>query len=222
MNANVHINILKSRIASFVHGQQQVTRSLCLYSAAVTTADEQCMTDAIKLASAHGAFRAMLYEVVLQSYLFLGFPRMLIAAEVLDRILPAECTAPITRPITPQESKEWFDRGMELCKQVYDSNYEALRYKVQSIAPEIFRWMIVEGYGKVLSRPGLGPVDRELSISSFLMMEDRAQQLFSHMRGALNVGASTDLLKQVIEDIGDAAGPGLKTAGSILAKLGID
>lgn len=179
------------------------------------------MTDAIRLASTGGASREMLYEVVLQSYLFLGFPRMLISAEVLDRVLPAGKTEPMTNPISEQESQEWFDRGVDLCRRVYDSNYEALRDKVEGIAPEIFRWMIVEGYGKVLSRPGLGSIDRELSISSFLMMEDRAQQLFSHMRGALNVGASPDLLSQVIEDVGEAAGAGYKTAHGILTKLGI-
>ena len=180
------------------------------------------MTDAIGLASDRGASRTMLYEVVLQSYLFLGFPRMLIAAEVLDKVLPAHQADPMTRPITQEESKEWFDRGISLCRRVYDSNYEALRYKVEGIAPEIFRWMIVEGYGKVLSRPGLDSVNRELSVSSFLMMEDRAQQLYSHMRGALNVGSTPELLKQVIEDIGDAAGPGYETARDILTRLGID
>ena len=147
---------------------------------------------------------------------------MLVGAEVLDRVLPAGETQPMTRPISEEESRDWFDRGIALCRRVYDSNYEALRYKVEGIAPEIFRWMIVEGYGKVLSRPGLDSVNRELSISSFLMMENRAQQLFSHMRGALNVGASPELLKQVIEDVGEAAGAGHKAARDILTKLGID
>jgi len=222
MNADAQTDILKSRISFFSPNQQQVTRSLCLYSAAITTADEPCMAAAIRLASSEGVSREMLYEVVLQSYLFLGFPRMLISAEVLDRVLPSAETEPMTRPISTKESQDWFDRGVALCRQVYDSNYEALRDKVEGIAPEIFRWMIVEGYGKVLSRPGLDSVNRELSISSFLMMENRAQQLFSHMRGALNVGTSPELLTQVVEDVGEAAAAGYRTARDILTKLGID
>ena len=111
--------------------------------------------------------------------------------------------------------------GVELCRRVYRGNYELLKGKVEAIAPEIFRWMIVEGYGKVLSRPGLGSVDRELSITSFLMMEDRAQQLYSHMKGALNVGAPGELLAAVVNDIGEAAGAGYETALEILEKLGV-
>ena len=79
--------------------------------------------------------------------------------------------------------------------------------------------MIIEGYGKVLSRPGLGIVERELANVAFLMGEDYEQQLHSHMRGALNVGATEELLKTVVHDIGEAAGNGYRTAQAILTKL---
>ena len=54
------------------------------------------------------------------------------------------------------------------------------------------------------------------------MMEDRRQQLHSHMRGAINVGAPAELLRCVIDDIGEAAGSGYDTALEILRKLDID
>ncbi len=49
--------------------------------------------------------------------------------------------------------------------------------------------MVVEGYGKVLGRPGLTLVIRELCIIATLAVTGASKQLYSHLRGALNVGA---------------------------------
>ncbi|MEA1981713.1 MAG: hypothetical protein U9N54_12185, partial [candidate division Zixibacteria bacterium] len=95
-----------------------------------------------------------------------------------------------------------------------------LKTKVEKIAPEIFRWMVFEGYGKVLSRSELNIKDRELSIIVFLMMENMVKQLHSHILGALNVGVEINLIKQVIEDIGQSAGDGYLAAVDILTKVG--
>ncbi|MEW5994266.1 MAG: carboxymuconolactone decarboxylase family protein, partial [Candidatus Zixiibacteriota bacterium] len=78
-----------------------------------------------------------------------------------------------------------------------------------------------EGYGKVLSRPGLGIIDRELAIVSCLVIDRREKQLHSHIRGAANVGASPELIRLVVEDLGEAAGSGYRLACDILNQLGI-
>lgn len=49
--------------------------------------------------------------------------------------------------------------------------------------------MVVEGYGKVLGRPGLALKTRELCIVAILAVRGARVQLYSHLRGALNVGA---------------------------------
>jgi 4-carboxymuconolactone decarboxylase len=49
--------------------------------------------------------------------------------------------------------------------------------------------MVVEGYGKVLGRPGLELRVRELCIAALLAVLDAPVQLRSHLRGALNSGA---------------------------------
>ena len=49
--------------------------------------------------------------------------------------------------------------------------------------------MLVEGYGKVLGRPGLALVMRELCIVATLAVTGASKQLHSHLRGALNIGA---------------------------------
>ncbi len=49
--------------------------------------------------------------------------------------------------------------------------------------------MVVEGYGKILGRPGLALVVRELCVVACLAVTGATKQLYSHLRGALNVGA---------------------------------
>ncbi len=202
--------------------QKYVTaRVLALYAASVAISDEPGMTAALKLARQQSIERPLCYEIVLQSYLFLGFPRMLAAIEHLEKIFPSEKRKSALEMVSEQESKHWYINGLSLCKRIYGSSFEPLKKRIEALSPDIFRWMIIEGYGKVLSRPGLGIVERELANVAFLLVEDREQQLHSHMRGALNVGATEELLSAVVHDIGDAGGSGYATALDILKKFGI-
>ena len=221
MNLTRRADKLRVRLENFQQDEWTVPRILALYSAAVTLADDQLMTAAIHLALKHHVTRNQLHEIMLQSYLFLGFPRMLIAADCLSRVVPIQRSSDEPLAISCEDARVWSDRGVELCKRVYGRNYELLRGRVESMAPEIFQWMILEGYGKVLSRPGPDIVSRELSIVACLIMENRPSQLYSHVRGALNVGAPEKLLRAVVSDIGESAGEGYLTAVNVLDRLGI-
>jgi alkylhydroperoxidase/carboxymuconolactone decarboxylase family protein YurZ len=210
-----------NRLTAFqprVHGK---TRSLALYSAATAAADEKLLDRTIEIGRRHAVTHNEFYEVVLQSYLFLGFPRMLAAADHLSRHFRTSNRKSLLHKISEAESEAWFTNGIQLCQRVYADNYSPLRQKVEACAPEVFRWMVIEGYGKVLSRPGLGIVDRELCIISSLMMENREKQLYAHVRGASNVGAPYELIRYVIDDLSEAAGKGYETSLSILNKLGL-
>lgn len=221
MNLSLDVSSFRARLESFHAETYALPRALALYSAAITLADDSLMSMAIHAGLRRHVTGAQFYEVVLQSYLFLGFPRMLIAADCLNQVI-SDLDPP--RPplaVSAEEAREWINRGVGLCKEVYDKNYGLLKDRVESMAPEIFRWMVFEGYGKVLSRPDLGIVEREMAIVACLIMENRPSQLYSHMRGALNVGADPDLLVAVVADIGDSAGDGFRTAESILQRLGV-
>lgn len=197
-------------------------RGLALFSAVITFDDDGLTEKAIERLYRLGLNRAQFYEIILQSYLFLGFPRMLQAAFVLQKVLPNEKQQKYEiEKISEFEAQDWYLKGIKLCRNVYQRHYEPLKDKVIDMAPEIFRWMIHEGYGKVLSRNELDIVSRELSIIAFLMMENRSRQLRSHIQGALNVGTDPKIIRLVIDDIGDAAGEGLDSALDIMKKLGI-
>src|SRR6478609_1357014 len=64
---------------------------------------------------------ALVEEVVLQSYLFAGFPRALNAA----RIWRGFVAAPLAETVVEAgDLKEWHDRGAMTCSTVYGAAYE--------------------------------------------------------------------------------------------------
>lgn len=193
-------------------------RTLALYSASIAYAYPEGQKALLSRGSKDGIESESYYEIVLQSHLFLGYPRMLIAAEIWADVFQARCTDVVTTAYTGDEGSLWFDRGRKLYHEVYDSNAARLQERVESFAPEVFRWMIMEGYGKVLSRPQLPSSVRELAIVSCLTVENYPKQLFSHIRGALNTGADHSLVETIVEDLGPTA-PGYETARTILSRL---
>ena len=154
------------------------------------------------------AFDAVaVYETILQSYLFLGFPRMIEAALIHHDVFGDRPGADNTiEQISPAEARAWFGGGMALCRQVYGKNFARLQEKFKGVSPEIFRWMVIEGYGKVLTRPGLNSVERELAEVAALIVDRRERQLLSHLIGSLNVGASAQMIRTVNDDIAPLAG----------------
>lgn len=163
-------------------------------SAAAVGADEATLTGCLKRALAD-ADPGRVEETILQSYLFLGFPA---ALEVMKRW--RELAGPVNDEDTGagelaaddvDEAEGWRTRGEEVCRRVYGKNYEKLRANVEAIHPALDRWMVSEGYGKVLGRPALDLTARELCIVAQLTAAQREVQLHSHLRGALNAGATT-------------------------------
>ncbi len=212
--------LFQTQLSQFNPNSDVQNRMLALFSAAITLDDANITEFAIQKAQELKINRDSLYEIILQSYLFLGFPRMLQAADLLDKIIPFRGgNSQDIDFLSENKLSEWYKDGVEVCKSVYKDKYEPLKKRVTDFAPEIFHWMILEGYGKVLSRKGIGLETRELSIVAFLTMENRPKQLHSHILGAVHVGASKELIQTVIDDIGKSAGDGYKTALSIFERL---
>lgn len=141
-------------------------------------------------------------EVLLQSYLFAGFPRTINAFAVWREIggFAAPADDPSTRAATLGERSA---RGVDACRTVYGEKYDALRANVQRLHPALDAWMVTDGYGKVLSRPALSLVRRELCIVAACAAAEQPPQLRSHLRGALNCGATRDDLAQTIAALAD-------------------
>jgi 4-carboxymuconolactone decarboxylase len=166
--------------------------ALVALSAAVAAPDREGLRTALRRA-AEAAGATAIEEALLQSYLFLGFPAALRALGEWRRV------SGIAAPDVPSDDvTEWMARGAATCRRIYGEQYDRLRRNVAALHPDVERWMIMEGYGKVLSRPGLDLAARELCIVALLAGQDAAPQLYSHLRGALNAGASEDEVEGTI------------------------
>jgi 4-carboxymuconolactone decarboxylase len=144
-------------------------------------------------------------ELVLQSYLFCGFPRALNAAREWRRIAPG----PAPSSDESEEAglaEEWRARGERTCAAVYGPMYEKLRLNVRDLHPALDAWMVQEGYGKVLGRPGLDLPRRELCIVAACAATGQDRQLHSHLHGALNVGVAPAALGAAIAALEDIIG----------------
>ena len=174
------------------------TRTLVRLAASLT-AEESVQVDAMDAAAALSPEEAE--EVLLQSYLFLGFPVALNALQLWRR--RTERPAPRVRPEPPAV---WIERGEAVCREVYGHQYEALREVMSGIHPELDRWAVVEGYGKVLGRPELDLATRELCIAAQLAGTDASRQLHSHLRGCLNVGNTPETVDAALDAVSDLIG----------------
>jgi alkylhydroperoxidase/carboxymuconolactone decarboxylase family protein YurZ len=96
--------------------------------------------------------------------------------------------------------------------------FEKLMQRFDDISPEMQSWMIVEGYGKTLSRPGLDEVSRECAIVCILAVLGRESQLYSHIRGALNLGATVEHIATCSYSILECAGTSAEALFSELAQ----
>lgn len=183
-------------------------RILSYLSAVIAIGQQEKLLKVLQYLQKRQFDKNAVYEIILQSYLFLGFPRMIEATIAFNEIYGDSNGAyeKEFNQVSQEESTKWFENGIKLCKQVYGKNYERLKIRFLSVSPEMFRWMVIEGYGKVLTRPGLSSVERELAEVAALIIDQRERQLVSHIIGSLNVGATIELIKQVNKDIKPLAG----------------
>lgn len=137
-------------------------------------------------------------ELLLQSYLFCGFPRTLNATREWRRISGA--AAPVEDVgAFPGGLDEWRTAGEATCGVVYGPFYEKLRQNIVALHPALDEWMIAEGYGKILSRPGLALRIREQCIVAACTASEQDRQLHSHLHGALNAGVSPGELRGTLD-----------------------
>ncbi|HEX6938033.1 MAG TPA: carboxymuconolactone decarboxylase family protein [Longimicrobiales bacterium] len=162
----------------------EAVRSVVALSAALGAGDRERLTAALDRAAEH-ADAVAIEEALLQSYLFLGYPAALNALA-----LWRERHGRPAAPATEDDWAGWRARGERVCERVYAGAYGRLRENVARLHPDMERWMLTEGYGKVLGRPGLELKVRELCIAVLLAGQDAAPQLHAHLRGALNAGAT--------------------------------
>lgn len=184
------------------------TRALVRLSARIAGGSEQDVRDGLREAREAQAPSVWLEELILQSYLFCGFPRALNAMREYRRASGTRDEDVGGGLVKGDEiwdggrgegRDDFLAAGEATCARVYGRFYERLRENIVALHPELDRWMIVEGYGKVLSRPGLDLGRRELCIIAACAASGQDRQLHSHLHGAVNVGVLDDVIGGAID-----------------------
>ena len=155
-------------------------------SAALATRDREAVSAAL-LRAKDAVDPIAVEEILLQSHLFVGFP---IALNAIS--LWRELSGLPPGPSTNETEADWEMRGALVCERVYGQSYGALRARVAALHPDLDRWMVSGGYGRVIGRPAVDLPTRELCIVALLAVWNAPEQLPSHLRGALNAGATMD------------------------------
>lgn len=130
------------------------------------------------------------YEILLQGYLFCGYPRAIESFFCLDKVLAGKGGIVTSRNDMPAEesSEVLMNRGISAARRVHGDNLEKIRNKISALSPDLGYLMLVEGYGRILSRSGLDIRTRELAVVASLTTAGAPRQLGSHIRGCRNVG----------------------------------
>lgn len=181
------------------------TRALVRLAGIISAGSEAVLREALTVANT-ACRPEWVEEVILQSYLFAGFPRALNSAREWRRISG--------RPAPASDDGEnfgnadqWRIDGEKTCATVYGPFYERLRHNIRSLHPALDAWMIVDGYGKVLSRNALDLRRRELCVVAACALARQDRQLHSHLHGALHAGATPAEVQSALDSIADLLGP---------------
>lgn len=141
-----------------------------------------------------------LYEAIIQSYLFCGFPAAIESLRIFNSVYK-------DFKFPPHGKKYDFEylmsEGEINCKLIYKNNYKKLIENMNRFSPDLKEWMILEGYGKVLGRKGLKLPEREIINVSILCSRYFKNQLHSHIKGCLNLGISISEMNLIIESFYD-------------------
>ena len=182
-----------------------IERAIVALAAAIADGDPHQLDARVKAALAAGTPPLAIDELVLQSVLTVGWPRALVAAGAWRAAVgaPAEHG---DDDVDYDAHVEWTRRGEATCATIYGDHYARLRANVRALHPALEAWMVTEGYGRTLSRPGLDLRLRELCTVAQTAVLQTPRQLHSHLLGALRSGATFAEIEETL-DLADAMLP---------------
>jgi 4-carboxymuconolactone decarboxylase len=141
-----------------------------------------------------------IYELLLQGHLFCGYPRAIESFFTLAEVAKKRNLDDFAEAGgEPWDAGLFASRGRQTAELIYGKNLDLVLSNIRGRTPELAAGMINEGYGRIISRDGLDLIARELAIVAILTVSGMPRQLYSHIRGAANVGASVKQVKAVID-----------------------
>jgi 4-carboxymuconolactone decarboxylase len=177
-------------------GLDPQTVALVRIATATAQGDEAVLRERMIAARALQVPAAWIEELLLQSFLNVGYPLALVAFAVWRAVAgPPKETG---EAIAHAEWERWLKRGEEACAEVYGRTFHKLLLNLRALHPAIEPLVVVDAYGKILSRPGLDTKRRELCTLAAIAMLRAERQLHAHLRGALNTGSTREEVDAVL------------------------
>ncbi len=174
------------------------TLALVRLAAATATGDEEKLRDRMIAARAVHVPPPWVDELLLQSFLNVGYPLALVAfgvwRSVAGPVLESEKGESIAHP----DWERWTTRGVAACREVYGRTFHKLMLNLRALHPAVEPLVVVDAYGKILARPGLDSKRRELCTLAAIAMQNAPRQLHAHLRGALNTGSTREDVDAVL------------------------
>lgn len=170
------------------------TRVLVGMAAAVWRAEWPDLTAWAEAAHRRNHPRGALEETLLMCVLFCGFPRVITAWEHFAAAWPVD--VPPSGGALPEDQQR--PAGDRLFHSIYGKNDEAVRAMLRGYHQELHDFVLESAYGRILARPGLPGVTRELIAVGVLAAQGQKRQFAGHARGAHHLGATTEQLREVL------------------------
>lgn len=185
------------------------------FAAAGARGDAAAVRRAARAGRAAGTPRRAFAEAALMLVLYAGFPAALETLRALGEAWPG-------RPRRTREGgpARWRRRGDALSRRVYGPVHARLVAAVRGLHPDLAVWMVETGYGRVLSRAGLGVRDRARVTVAVLAATGRERQLISHLKGAARLGVPRAAIRRALRAGGAHDGDPRRAARAWRAAFG--
>ena len=177
------------------------TVSLLKAAVAIARGDAARLRTYLGAARVFAVPKSWIEELLLQSFLNVGYPLTLVAWQVWREMSgPYE---PAGEPLDHEQWRDWHSRGARTCAKVYGDSYPRLLQNLRALHPAIEALVVTDAYGRIIGRGGLDLKVRELCTLGAVATLDAPRQLRAHLQGALNVGwtkEQVDLALTLVEE----------------------
>ena len=175
--------------------------SLLRAAVAIARGDQDRLYTYLRAARVFAVPPGWIEELLLQSFLNVGYPLTLAAWQTWREV--AGAYQPAGEPLDHAEWRQWESRGERTCARVYGDSYQRLLLNLRALNPAVERLVVVDAYGKIIGRGGLDLKVRELCTLGAVATVTAPRQLRAHLQGALNVGwtkEQIDLALTLVEE----------------------
>lgn len=124
--------------------------------------------------------------------------------------------------LPPEETR--YERGLATMRTMFGPGIESALHSLEAVSPDLARCLVEFPFADVYTRPGIDLRTREmLTIAALTVLGFPQAELKDHIRGALNVGCTSNQVLEIILQMAVYAGfpaalEAVRSAASVFAE----